>query len=362
MRHTIAVVAMLFVMAAGLIMPAAAVEIVPTLLFSVRDGKTDSRYNVFFYDASGRQMATSGNTVLPLLGEEVVCQIVQRTAGWKINDFTFQYACKAVPGKDDWKTFKLDEEFGFIANMGVFKKSPTRTPLRFRLHIKDGISHESRVAGIKEPVTNFFMDILGLTHDNQVEYDLLFVAPQDREPETQATAITIDGSQFADSEATAENFRRTVEAFEAGQGELSQAIESLNLNDVKLAEGIQANGTAIANLEARVSALEACVEPLENIEVLMVPTSSLQRPVSVERCNFRINLPRGVVTRVETLDERGSRVYDRRYAGYIPMNNYSVGQTLAVRLTWEGRGSDQWKVVRSVRPNMVVNYSEMEVR
>jgi len=195
---------------------------------------------------------------------------------------------------------------------------------------------------------------------------LLYVVP--REPEmgatsATATATTADGSQFADAEATAENFRRTAEALAAVQREVAQVIGQLNLNDVKLAEGIQANGTAIAELEARVAATEAWIRAVEGAQVLAHQTVATSAQTLAPRCNFRINLPAGVVTRVETIDGRGRRVYDRRYAGYIPMNNYLVGQSLCVRLTWEGASApDPWKVVRDVQSGMVVNYKDLEVR
>jgi len=244
------------------------------------------------------------------------------------------------------------------------------TPLRFRLRVKDGESHEVRIFGFKEPIINGLMSLFGLSHDNLVEYSLLYVVPREPEPEVvtpTATATTIvDGSQFADAEATTENFRRAAEALTAVQGEVAQAVERLNLNDVTLAEEIQANGTAIAELEARVAATETWIRSVEGRQVLVpsTTTTSVQHSAaSVERCDFRINLPAGVVTRVETLDERGSRVYDRRYAGYIPMNNYPCGHTFCLRLTWEGRSQpDPWKVVRDVQPGMVVNYQDLEVR
>lgn len=370
MRHTIAVAALMFVMAVGLVMPANAggVNFIPTFIFSLVEDEVETHYLARFVGERSGELFPSGNILRPQSGEKVTCQVLQLHAGPRLRDFTFRYAKRALPERVNWRSFVSDPDYGHIGDLGAFFPNPEglATPLRFMIDVRKGVSREIRIFGFKEPITNAFLSLFGLSKDDLIEYQAIYVLPCEPTPDSPAPAAVatavIDGSQFADAEATYENLCRIEDAFGGLQQRLIDAIGRINLNMVPLAEGIQANGTAIANLEARVSALEACVEPLENIEVLVVPTSSLQRPVSVERCNFRINLPRGVVTRVETLDERGSRVYDRRYAGYIPMNNYSVGQTLAVRLTWEGRGSDQWKVVRSVRPNMVVNYSEMEVR
>lgn len=371
MRHTIAVVVMLFILTVGLVMPATAgFSFAPTFLFAIRDGQVETHYLVRFVGAESGELAPTGNVLRPLPGEEVVCQVLQVHAGVRLRDFSFRFARVAIPESEDWVSFALDEGFGHIGQLGAFSSAPggLATPLRFRLRVKDGESHEVRIFGFKEPIINGLMSLFGLSHDNLVEYSLLYVVP--REPEVvtpTATATTIvDGSQFADAEATTENFRRAAEALTAVQGEVAQAVERLNLNDVALAEGIQANGTAIAELEARVAATEAWVRSVEGRQVLVpsTTTTSVQHSAaSAERCDFRINLPPGVVTRVETLDERGSRVYDRRYAGYIPMNNYPEGLTFCLRLTWEGASApDPWKVVRSVQPNMAVDYTTLEAR
>ncbi|MDD4967784.1 hypothetical protein [Halothiobacillus sp.] len=372
MRHTIAVVVMLFILTVGLVMPATAgFSFAPTFLFAIRDGQVETHYLVRFVGAESGELAPTGNVLRPLPGEEVVCQVLQVHAGVRLRDFSFRFARVAIPESEDWVSFALDEAYGHIGRLGCFQPVPNdlATPLRFRLHVEDGKSHEVRIFGFKEPIINGLMSLLGLSKDDLVEYSLLYVVPRESKPEvvapTAAVTTVIDGSQFADAEATTENFRRAAEALAAVQGQVAQAVERLNLNDVALAEGIQANGMAIAELEARVAATETWIRSVEGRQVLVPPTAktSSQHSVSAERCDFRINLPPGVVTRVETLDERGSRVYDRRYAGYIPMNNYPEGLTFCLRLTWEGASApDPWKVVRSVRPNMVVNYTNMEVR
>lgn len=119
--------------------------------------------------------------------------------------------------------------------------------------------------------------------------------------------------------------------------------------------------------EARAAAAQRLSNPPAPVTTTTTETTTevvQPRPESpVVRVNFRINLPDGVVTRVETLDDRGSRVYDRRYAGYIPMNNYPEGLTFCLRLTWEGASApDPWKVVRDVHDGMTVEYQNLEVR
>jgi len=118
--------------------------------------------------------------------------------------------------------------------------------------------------------------------------------------------------------------------------------------------------------EARAAAAQRLSNPPAPVTTTTTETTTevvQPRPEAPTLCSWRLNLPAGVVTRVETLDERGSRVYDRRYAGYIPMNNYPCGHTFCLRLTWEGKPQpDPWKVVRDVHDGMTVEYQNLEVR
>ena len=94
-----------------------------------------------------------------------------------------------------------------------------------------------------------------------------------------------------------------------------------------------------------------------------VETAQPRPATSPTLCSWRLNLPAGKVVCVETLDQRGERKYPKRYSGYIPFNNYVVGQSLCVRLTWEGASApDPWKVVRDVTDGMTVDYTTLEVR
>jgi len=73
MRHTIAVVVMLFILTVGLVMPATAgFSFAPTFLFAIRDGQVETHYLVRFVGAESGELAPTGNVLRPLPGEEVV--------------------------------------------------------------------------------------------------------------------------------------------------------------------------------------------------------------------------------------------------------------------------------------------------
>lgn len=118
--------------------------------------------------------------------------------------------------------------------------------------------------------------------------------------------------------------------------------------------------------EARAAAAQRLSNPPAPVTTTETVTTSQvvqPRPEAPTLCSWRLNLPTGRVVCVETLDDRGERRYPKRYSGYIPFNNYVVGQSLCLRLTWEGASAPEpWKVVRDVHDGMTVEYQNLEVR
>lgn len=167
-------------------------------------------------------------------------------------------------------------------------------------------------------------------------------------------------AQAQETAAAEADYQRQLEEAEAARkaAEAQRAADAAEYQR-KLAEAESARRAAeeqLANPPA----------PVTTTTITTETTSQVVQPrpdVPVTLCSWRLNLPAGKVVCVETLDDRGERKYPKRYSGYIPFNNYVVGQSLCLRLTWEGASApDPWKVVRNVRPDKAFNYSELEVR
>ncbi len=353
----------------GFVPTAQAISLVPTFIFSVRDGKVESRYLVRFVGSQSGELTPTGNTLRPRPGEDVRCQVLQVHAGVHLRDFHFQFSCMATPQRGDWTPFTSDDAYGHIGELGQFMPAPggLATPLRFRLTVKNGESHEVRIFGFKEPIINGLMSLLGMSHDNFVEYSLLYVVPSNpAQDSSSATITTMDGSQFADAKATTENFRRTAEAFGKVQEQVAKAIEGLNLNDTAITRQLDVETARNDTQDVRLARLESWASSVAGTQVLVPPTAPTTAtaptpPAVATKCNWRLNLPTGVIAKIETLDHRGERSYDGRWAKFIPMNNYAPG-AMCVRLTWEGRDKpDQWKIV-NVSDGLAVDYLKLEVR
>lgn len=365
MRIRVVVLIVLVAILAASLPASAGVSLIPTFLFSVRDGKVETHYLARFVGSQSGELFPAGNVLRPLPGENVTCQALQVHAGARLRDFSFQFARVATPQREDWIPFQPDDTYGNIGELGEFQASREglATPLRFRMHVRKGESHEVRIFGIKEPITNGLMSLFGLSHSNLTEYSLLYVVPAKPTVGTAATTM-VSGAQFADAEATSANFRQVAEAFEKVQGQMAKTIAQLNLNDATIARALEMETARNNDQEARLRAVEEWARQVAGMQVLVPPTltqPTAPTPSTTAKCSWQLNLPAGVVTRIETLDDyRGERNYAGRWAGSIPFNGYRQ-DTLCLRLTWEGRGPDQWKLVR-VYDGLTVNYAQLEVR
>jgi len=278
--QNVALVALVALVLATSVIPASAgVDIVPTFLFSIRDGKVQTDYLVRFVGSQSGELAPQGSILRPLPGEDVMVQIVQVHAGVHLNDFAFYTSRVAFPKRKgpDWVRLDRDEVFGFTADLGYFGQNPAErraTPLRFRVNVEDGESHELRIFGIKEPITNGLMSLFGWDHSDLVEYAMILVAPSTPQlTPAPATVATVDGSQFADAEATAENFRRFAGTVEGIQEQLSAAFDCINFDLVELGDTVAENSQAIADLQAEVDALKAWQSQVAGMPVLVPPTA-----------------------------------------------------------------------------------------
>jgi hypothetical protein len=145
---------------------------------------------------------------------------------------------------------------------------------------------------------------------------------------------------------------------EAYQGKVDELIAKLNAAQEAEAEAVRkAADERLANPPTPVTTTTTMIETATE-----AAQPRLEAPVA--RCNWRLNLPPGkVVVEVETIDGRGSKPYRQRYAGYIPMNNYIIGQDLWIKLTFEGNTDPEpWKVIRDVQSGKIVNYQNLGVR
>lgn len=169
----------------------------------------------------------------------------------------------------------------------------------------------------------------------------------------EANAVREAANQVA---AEAEYQRKLAEAEAARKAAEERRIAEAAENQCKLAEAEA----------ARKAAEERLANPPAPVTTTTTETTTevvQSRPEAPVLCSWRLNLPTGRIVCVETLDHRGERRYPKRYSGYIPFNNYVVGQDLCLRLTWEGKSQpDPWKVVRDVHDGMVVDYNSLEVR
>ncbi len=170
--------ALLFVVATSSAMAetsASVSEVGVGIFLSIRTEKGEIRYLVRFSGSESGEIAPSGDTVAPRSGEGLMCQIVSRDP--TPESWDFQYALVASPQEGDWKNFSLDTTYGWWADLGQFQPNRLATPLRFRLVVRDGQHTEFRVAGIKEPVTNFILHMFGWDAKDVTEYMVLYISP-----------------------------------------------------------------------------------------------------------------------------------------------------------------------------------------
>lgn len=165
-------------------------------------------------------------------------------------------------------------------------------------------------------------------------------------------------AQTAETEAAEAEYQRKLEEANAQRDEARRAQAEEAARSQRLQREID---QARADAAQRLSNPPAPVTTTETVTTSQVVQPRPDVPVTL--CSWRLNLPPGKVVCVETLDDRGERRYPKRYSGYIPFDNFIVGQSLCVRLTWEGKSQpDPWKVVRSIQSNMAVDYTALEVR
>ncbi len=429
MRHTIVVVAMLFIMVAGDIAPAQSTSTssifggipiyikgeakspagrIEIYFTNERDGEKQ-----FWYTGSSREIQVSAGipafswcvAKIRLTGDyaDQVVESEWENLGEEKNN---TFYCKVTPG-DHNAVFYIEgkkKKFLCVPFLQIpIGSSSFTTEQSFRVHCRNDLigftSYEARLQvarmlypsaryyELREPGNGRFVHKgdEGVNPqrvvDNHELYATLYVYERDYQPQGMVIAgseelpcndstslrdvmaayqYCYESKLQAANQATAEaEYQRQLDEANAAR----QAAESQRAADAaeyqrKLAETEAARKVA----EERLANPPA---PVTKTTTETTTEAVQPRPeASVARVSFRINLPpAGVVTRVETLDERGSRVYDRRYAGYIPMNNYLSGATFCVRLTWEGASApDPWKVVRKISDGLAVDYSSLEVR
>ncbi|MCX6811026.1 MAG: hypothetical protein NTY30_04855 [Candidatus Berkelbacteria bacterium] len=335
---------------------ASAVDLVPTFLFSVRNGETDTRYLVRFVGSKSGELSPVGNTLRPLPGETVICQLLQVDAGVHMCGFSFQYACVALPQANQWQALTSDDTFGYVGELGQFAFAPggLATPLRFRTLVRNGKSCEVRIFGFKEPIINGLMNLFGMSHKDLVEYSLLYVAPRDYERNTATAATKIDGSQFADAKATTENFRRTAEALKAVQYQVAQSIGQLNLNDAAITKALESETARNNEQDARLTRLESWAQSVAGTKVL-VPTTTAS---AHEKFSWRLVLPAGQWG-ITTVVGGHESSFAGPYHGTVEIPDMVAGEVV-VQLFNRQKTTD-WRSFM-LTASRTVKFNEMEVR
>lgn len=414
MRHTIAVVAMLF-MTAGFVMPAAAggftLDSVFAQVYSEKVTVVDAGVSAYatYHENFGDQTVTavapkSGNvtvlwdkyditaltrwlrivTVVKDVKDNQIVDLKQAFVTPANERSNMGIVCKVTNPYEIWIDTNTMPEFVRFTPVVVQNASKKERTILWIFHV---VNHSE-----KENMTDVFItrfDVseelskdlvvdqpqLGLTQamledDNRPEQLTRFFRSYlyDRYPlqliktiapyqiKADGRAQRVQGDMEAGFRAEVAKLTAAYEQkLEAYQGKVDELIAKLNAAQEAEAEAV------------RKAADERLVNPPAPVVTTTTETAieaaqpRLEAPVV--RVNFRINLPEGVVTRIETLDERGVKPYDKRYRGYIPFERYIIGQDLWLRLTWEGAsGPDSWKVVRNITEDMIVEYNTLEVR
>jgi len=414
MRHTIAVVAMLFILAAGLIMPAAAGgfdAVQSTTSSSTSLGwslpiflESDMRapagritiwfsnreYGepLFYYIGSSRELLVGDDipafrwciAKVELTGayaNQVVRSSWGNLGGMESNTF----AAQICPGVQEARFFiqGRKKQYLRIAFLKIeVGSSGFTTEQSFRVVCQgsDGLTDykcQREVAQASWPCAGEELQGLWATlfvYESWYRSQGLVIAGTEAFPRNTTSALR-DFLEVRQRQADAQAQAAETAAAEAEyQRKLADAEAARKAAEERRAADAAEYQRKLADAEAaRKAAEERLANPPAPVTTTITTTETAvetaqPRPAtSPTLCSWRFNLPPGKVVCVETLDQRGERRYPKRYSGYIPFNNYVVGQSLCVRLTWEGASApDPWKVVRDVQPGMVVNYQDLEVR
>lgn len=190
---------------------------------------------VLHEEGTGRNLVPENGIVMPAPDRAILGQIIfAKDMDFRPEAFKFSWATVATPREEDWHQAGYHAKYGYI-----FRIDPDQygcaegldTPLQLQVWIKNG----------KKP---FFRVIFKITlPKSAIGRDILWIRPtQFVQPGMTAPAI----STTTDAAKVDDNFAK-----------LSAAIDQLGRNQQAIADSINVNGTATADLVARVGRLEA---------------------------------------------------------------------------------------------------------
>lgn len=300
---------------------------------------------VLHEEGTGRDLVPENGVIMPSPDKGIIGQIIfAKDLKFGPEAFRFYWATCATPREGDWTEAKYNEKFGYLFRIDPSAYSDgdglLDTPLHLQVWIKNG----------KKP---FLRVILKVTlPKSALGRDILWIRPT--KPQQPVTAVA--PATATDAAKVDENFAK-----------LSAAIDQLGKNQQAIADSINANGAATADLVARVGRLEAWADAaVAQSKQLAQPTPAVATASPV-KFSWRLVLPPGKWG-INTTCRGVTKPFPGPFCGTVEFRDATIDQgeaNIAVRVQLvpvSGGQFTTWRSVTLAGPCTVVYSQLKEVR